>query len=94
LPVLPTNELHEIVFLNAEIKRFAGDYRAALKSVNQLAERLKADANVAYVEILQAPVNVSSYTNLEGSTTDEIEAKQSAALFGLKVILKREGVVE
>lgn len=94
LPVLPTNELHEIVFLNAEIKRFAGDYRAALNSVNQLAERLKADANVAYVEILQAPVNVSSYTNLEGSTTDEIEAKQSAALFKLKVILKREGVVE
>ena len=38
-----------IVFINGEIKRFAGDYRAALNSVNQLAERLKADANVAYV---------------------------------------------
>ena len=92
IPALPTNELHEITFINGEIKHFTGDYRAALNSVNLLAERLKADANVAYVEILQAPVNVSSYTNLEGSTTDEVEAKQSAALFKIKIILKREGV--
>jgi hypothetical protein len=91
MPALPTNELHEIAFVNGEIKRFTGDYRAALNSVNQLAERLKADANVAHVEILQAPVNVSSFTNLEGSTTDEVEAKQSTALFKLKIILKREG---
>jgi hypothetical protein len=59
--------------------------------VNQLVDRLKSDAGVAYVEILQAPVNVSSYSNLEGSTTDEVEAKQSAAIFKLKIILKREG---
>lgn len=91
IPALPSNELYEIAFVNGEIKRFTGDYRAALNSVNQLAERLKADVNVAYVEILQAPVNVSSYTNLEGSTTDDVEAKQSAALFKLKIILKREG---
>ena len=91
IPSLAKNELHEIAFVNGEIKRFSGDYRAALNSVNQLAERLKSDANVVHVEILQAPVNVSSFTNLEGSTTDEVEAKQSAALFKLKIILKREG---
>lgn len=91
MPAMSANALHEIAFVNGEIRRFTGDYRAALNSVNQLAERLKADANIAYVEILQAPVNVSSYTNLEGSTTDEVEAKQSAALFKLKIVLKREG---
>ena len=90
LPTLSNAELHEIVFLNGEIKHFNGDYRAALNTVNQLAERLKKDAAVAYVEILQAPVNVSSYSKLEGSTTDEVEAKQTSALFKLKVIFKRE----
>lgn len=91
LPALSNTELHESAFVNGEIKRFTGDYRAALNSVNQLVERLKADAGVAYVEILQAPVNVSSFSNLEGSTTDEIEAKQTSAVFKLKIILKREG---
>jgi hypothetical protein len=90
LPKLSNAELHEIVFLNGEIKHFNGDYRAALNTVNQLAERLKKDSAVAYVEILQAPVNVSSYSKLEGSTTDEVEAKQTSALFKLKVIFKRE----
>lgn len=90
LPSLPSGYLYETVFFGGEIKRFNGDYRAALSLVNQLTEILKSDANVAYVEIVQAPVNVSSYSSLEGSTTDEVEAKQSAALFTLKVILHRE----
>jgi hypothetical protein len=90
LPSFPSGYLYETVFLGGEIKRFSGDYRAALSLVNQLTEILKSDANVAYVEIVQAPVNVSSYSSLEGSTTDEVEAKQSAALFTLKVILHRE----
>jgi hypothetical protein len=87
---LPANELYELVFLGGEIKRFNGDYRAALSMVNQLSEALKNDPNVGVVEIIQAPVNVSSYSSLEGSTTDEIEAKQSAAMFVLKVILNKE----
>lgn len=90
LPLFPSGYLYETVFLGGEIKRFSGDYRAALSLVNQLTEILKSDANVAYVEIVQAPVNVSSYSSLEGSTTDEVEAKQSAALFTLKMILHRE----
>lgn len=93
LPTLSNTDLHESAFVNGEIKRFTGDYRAALNAVNQLVDRLKADAGVAYVEILQAPVNVSSYSNLEGSTTDEVEAKQSTAIFKLKIILKREGAL-
>ena len=88
-PADPT-VLYQVGYINGELKRFNGDYRAALNVVNHLTERLKADPAVEHVEILQAPVNVSSYSNLEGSTTDEKAALQAAALFKLKVILKRE----
>ncbi len=93
MPALSANELHEIVFVCGEIKRFTGDYHSALNSLNEFAKRLRSDTNVAYLEILQAPVNLSSSTNLEGSTTDELETKESVALFKLKVILKQEGAV-
>jgi hypothetical protein len=82
--------LYEMGFINGQIKMFNGDYRAALESVNHLAELLKADSNVENVEILQAPVNVSSYTALQGSTNDEKASLQAAAMFKLRVILKRE----
>jgi hypothetical protein len=85
----PTS-LHEVAFVNGEIKGFTGDYRAALESVNHLAERLKADNAVEQVVILQEPVNVSSYTSLQGSTAEERTAQLAAALFKLKIILKRE----
>jgi len=77
-------------FLNGEIRRFTGNYRAALESVNRLVERLKANEQVAQVLVLQTPVNVSSYSNLQGSTTDERTAQSTPALFKLRVILKRE----
>jgi hypothetical protein len=84
------NHLYEVAFVNGEISRFSGNYRAALESVNLLIERLKADASVAQVDVLQAPVNVSSYSNLQGSTTDERTAQETQALFKLRVIFKRE----
>jgi hypothetical protein len=85
-----TTVLHEVGFINGEIKGFNGDYRAALASVNRLAELLKSDNNIENVVILQQPVNGSSYANLEGSTTDERTTQQLAALFKIKVMLKRE----
>lgn len=82
--------LYEVGFINGEIKGFNGDYRTALETVNHLAERLKADHSIAAVSLLQSPVNVSSYSSLQGSTTDERTAQRAVALFKLKVILKRE----
>lgn len=84
------NFLYEVAFVNGEIRRFTGNYRAALESVNRLADRLRENAQVAQVTVLQAPVNVSSYTNLQGSTTDERTAQATPALFKIRVILKRE----
>lgn len=81
-------QLMELGFLTAEIAGFTGDYRSALDSMNRFVAQLKADPKVAIVEILQAPVNVSSYVDLQGSTTDEQSTQRQPAIFKLKVILK------
>lgn len=81
-------KLYELAYVTAEISGFTGDYRAALSSVQKFVEKLKLDQNVAVVEVLQEPVNVSSFVNLQGSTTDEQATQTQPALFKLKVILK------
>lgn len=88
--LLDSTGLYEVGILTGEITGFRGDYRAALESVNKLAEKLRADNSVEQVTILQAPVNVSSFTDLQGSTSDERIAQLPAVLFKLMVILKRE----
>jgi hypothetical protein len=80
--------LYEIGFVTAEIAGFSGDYRAALNTVNRYVANIKADARVAYVEVLQEPVNVSSFADLQGSTADEQSAQKLPVYFKLKVILK------
>lgn len=82
--------LYEVVFMNGEIRNFNGDYRSALASVNRFADLLRADKQIEQVIVIQAPVNVSSFSNLQGSTTDEESRQQQAALFKIKLILKRE----
>jgi hypothetical protein len=82
--------LYQIAFVNGEIRGFTGDYRAALESVNRLVEKLKTNPELEQVLILQEPVNVSSFTSLQGSTAEERTAQQAPALFKLKIILKRQ----
>lgn len=84
---IDASSLSELGFITAEISGFRGDYRAALNSVNRLVANLRADKRVAAVEMLQEPVNVSSFANLQGNTTDEFTAQREPALFKLKVIL-------
>ncbi len=80
-------KLSELGFVTAEISNFNGDYRGALNSVNQFIATLKKDKRVTAVEVLQEPVNVSSYVDLQGSTADEQSTQKQPALFKLKVIL-------
>ncbi len=82
------DKLFQIGFVNAEIKGFSGDYRAALSTVGQLVGRLRQDNRVEQVVILQEPVNVSSLANLQGSTTDENATERTPAIFKLKIVLK------
>ena len=82
-------KLVQVGFINAEIKGFTGDYRAALNSVNQFVAHLRENNSVENVLILQEPVNVSSLANLQGSTTDEnTTTERPPAIFKLKIILK------
>ncbi|WP_020167059.1 MULTISPECIES: hypothetical protein [Methylotenera] len=83
----PTNLL-QIGFVNADIKGFSGDYRAALNTVSQFVNKLRGNSAVDQVVILQEPVNVSSLANLQGSTTDENTAERPPAAFKLKIVLK------
>lgn len=90
-PHAPGEGLHEIGFIDGEIRNFNGDYRTALERVNRLAERLRKDARVEQVSIVQQPVNVSSLSSLQGSTV-EVQAQQAAAAqFKLKLVLKPQG---
>ncbi len=95
-PALITDptKLNEMGFVNAEISNFNGDYRGALNSVHRFVATLKTDNRVAAVEVLQEPVNVSSYVDLQGSTADEQSTQKQPALFKLKVILKSPEVAE
>ena len=83
----PSNLL-QIGFVNAEIKGFTGDYRAALNTVSQFVNKLRENPAVDHVVIMQEPVNVSSLANLQGSTTDENTTERPPATFKLKVVLK------
>lgn len=85
--------LYEVGFVTAEIMGFSGDYRAAINMVNRYVANIKADARVANVAVLQEPVNVSSFVDLQGSTTDEQSAQKQPAYFKLKVILKPDDQV-
>jgi hypothetical protein len=87
-------KLNELGFITAEISGFSGDYRSALNSVNKFVEKLKADKNVAVIEVMQEPVNVSSFVNLQGTTTDEQTTQAQPALFKLKIILKAEDTMQ
>lgn len=84
--------LYQIGFVNGEIRGFTGDYRQALESVTRMVEKLRANPEIEQVTILQAPVNVSSFTSLQGSTAEERTAQQTPALFKLKIILKRQEI--
>lgn len=85
---LDANTLSEIAFVSGEIKDFTGDYRAALMTVNHLVDDIKSNPEIAQAVLTQAPVNVSSYANLQGSTTDQMSAQANVATFKLRVLLK------
>jgi hypothetical protein len=88
---LDPTKLIQIGFVNAEIKSFNGDYRAALSTVNKFATRLRENLAVQEVKVLQEPVNVSSFANLQGSTTDETATtERPPAIFKLEIILKTD----
>lgn len=82
-------QLAEIGFITAEVANFDGNYRNAMFLVNQFVATLRQDPTVQQVDLLQTPVNLNSYTDLSGDTTDaQLLNINQAATFKVKVILK------
>lgn len=80
--------LYEIGILTAEIHAPKGNYQAARDTVHHYVQYIKADGRVAYVEVIQEPVNLSSFAALQGSTADVKAAESSPVIFKLKIMLK------
>ena len=87
-------KIYEIGFITAEIANFNGDYHAAQLSVYKLLATFKKDNNVAEVSELQAPINLDSYSGLQGNMADVPATNKLAALFKLKLILKAPNMPE
>lgn len=76
--------------IEAEIRPFNGDYRAALLLIERFAARLRVQPNVASVSIVKLPLNLDPTSTLSGSTQDSTDAKPGAAQFKLAVVIGRE----
>ena len=74
-------------FVEAEIRPFSGDYRAALEAISRFADVLRHDPAVAEVRVVSLPLNVSPSMALSGSTTDNAD-RPTAAPFRLHFVLK------
>ena len=75
--------------IEAEIRPFNGDYRAAMARINRFAEKLRQDKNVAQVNVIQLPLNINPGTSLSGNTTDSRE-QSSTAPFKVELSLRQE----
>lgn len=73
--------------IEAEIRPFKGDYRAALAAINGFADKLRDNPAVAWVKIAQLPLNLSPETALSGNTV-EVRGVDSGASFKLEVGLR------
>lgn len=74
--------------IEAEIRPFHGDYRAAMASINRFADKLKHDPDVAGTSVIQMPLNVHSTSALSGNTLDTSSTDSVRAEFKLKIVLR------
>jgi hypothetical protein len=75
--------------LEGEIRPFRGDYRAAIQSINEFADRLTRDPAIAEVRIVKLPLNVNPTLTLAGNTLDSREQSGSAE-FRLLIVMTRK----
>jgi hypothetical protein len=87
----PGARLQEETELSAEIRPFDGDYRGALRLIENLAQNLRRQPGVADVRVVELPVNLDSKADLSGNTLDSPDAGTSTAQFKLAVSMGRAG---
>jgi len=74
--------------ITGQVRNFNGDFRTAIDSINGLAERLRQDAAVENVRIVQLPLNASPTLALSGNTADN-PAQAGAAEFKMVIVLRQ-----
>lgn len=84
-----SNLITESAQLAGYVQDFKGDYRRAIASINALVERLRADASVDHVKIMQLPLNLNPTLSLSGNTTEN-PSQTNQAEFKLQLGLKRQ----
>ena len=88
-PAGPSNSegLRQSGSVSGEVRPFQGDFRAAIASINRVAERLARDPVVAEVKVIKLPLNVNPELALSGNTRDAAD-QSGAAEFKLLLTLK------
>lgn len=78
--------LHEVGLIVGEIQPFNGDYRTAVATIRDFADRLRKNPAVADVKIIKLPLDENSRQTLSGSTATRTE-QQTSAQFEINVTL-------
>ena len=73
--------------IDGEIRPFRGDYRAAIDTINEFADRLGRDPAVQQVRVVRLPLNVNPTLALTGNTLDNRE-QAGTAEFRILIVLK------
>jgi hypothetical protein len=87
-PGTPPPARRQSAFVSGEVRPFRGDYRAAIDTINGLADRLRKNPLVAEVRSTKMPLNVSPTAALSGNTLDSTRAQAGTAEFELIVVFK------
>lgn len=74
--------------IDGEVRPFRGDYRAAIDTINEFADRLGRDPAVQQVRVVKLPLNVNPTLALTGNTLDSREQSGTTAEFRILVVLK------
>lgn len=83
-------QVRQLALLSGELSPFDGDYRSAVATIREFAERLRANPAVAEVRVIKYPLDDSSREVLSGSTGSRTEQKASAR-FEVAVQLRDAG---
>ena len=73
-----------------DIQPFNGDYRTAVATIRDFADRLRKNPAVADVKILKLPLDENSRQTLSGSTATRTE-QQATAQFEIVITLREGG---
>lgn len=74
--------------IEGEIRPFRGDYRGAINTINDFADRIAKDPLVAEVRVVKLPLNVNPTLQLSGNTLDTPERQTGTADFKILVIFR------